>query len=251
MCPEVGCVLADVLAATANQGKDGVAKGAPERASRNATVDLHVADFGFDGTPLAQVGDELQRRAASCAFDQHAGSALDMTATARVDDGEAGGLVGQDRKLMLKDDLAGEVLVARFRIQLATTVSYEKRWACARYSSFATSRGGVAGRPVVDGIFPAQSRSNTSRSIRVVNFARSWRRSIMSTGRLVCLREICAEGRATCPPTDHQVESGLSHVEKIYRIKCVERFFLLRRVCGAPFGAMGTRWRDRAVAGRT
>ena len=43
--------LADVVAAAAEDGVEGVADGALEGAAGEAAVGLHVADLGLDGRP--------------------------------------------------------------------------------------------------------------------------------------------------------------------------------------------------------
>ena len=59
--PEVGQDLADVVAAGAEDGEEGIADRACQRASGEASVGLHVADFGVDRASAAQVGDLFRR----------------------------------------------------------------------------------------------------------------------------------------------------------------------------------------------
>ena len=47
--PEMGEDLADVVAAGAEDGKDGIADAAFQRAPGKAAVGLHVPDLGLDG----------------------------------------------------------------------------------------------------------------------------------------------------------------------------------------------------------
>ena len=47
--PEVGEDLADVVAATAKDGEEGIADGALEGAAGETPVGFHVADLGLDG----------------------------------------------------------------------------------------------------------------------------------------------------------------------------------------------------------
>ena len=46
--PEVGMALAEVVAAGAQAGEAGVAERALERAAGQASVGLHIANFGFE-----------------------------------------------------------------------------------------------------------------------------------------------------------------------------------------------------------
>lgn len=60
--PEVGQDLSDVVAAGAERGKEGVADGAFRRASRQAAVGFHMADFLLDGASAAQICDQFWRQ---------------------------------------------------------------------------------------------------------------------------------------------------------------------------------------------
>lgn len=94
--PEVGQDLADVVAAGAERGKEGVADGAFQSAACEASVGFHVADFSFYCASAAEVCDEFWCQASSGAADQNAGPCLSVAAIAAVDDGQIGALVGQD-----------------------------------------------------------------------------------------------------------------------------------------------------------
>lgn len=96
----MGQDLSDVMAAGANCGKEGVADGVFQRASRQAAVGFHVADFCFDGAAAAEICDQLWCEAAPRAADQDAGPVFIVTAIAAVDDGELGALVGEDFDLL-------------------------------------------------------------------------------------------------------------------------------------------------------
>ena len=69
--PEVGQDLPDVVAAAAEDGKNGIAESAFEGATCKAAVGFHAADFSFDGAVAARVGDEFRRPAAKYPADQH------------------------------------------------------------------------------------------------------------------------------------------------------------------------------------
>lgn len=69
----MGQDLADVVAAGAEGGKEGIAEGAVQRAARPAAIGFHVADLGLDGAAAAEVRDQPWRQAATGAADHHAG----------------------------------------------------------------------------------------------------------------------------------------------------------------------------------
>jgi len=75
---------ADVVAAAAEHGVEGVAEGALEGASGEA----------------AQVASERRRHAAALAGDEHLGRLHAMTAVAAIDEGAAGAGVGEDLHLL-------------------------------------------------------------------------------------------------------------------------------------------------------
>ena len=58
--PEVGQDLADVVAAGAEDGEEGIPDGALQGAARQVTVGFHVTDFGLDGAATAEIGDLLR-----------------------------------------------------------------------------------------------------------------------------------------------------------------------------------------------
>ena len=82
--------LADVVAAAAEQGVEGVAEGAPEGASGEASVRFHVADLGLDGAAAPQELGQFGREAAARAADEHPCALHAMAAVATIDHGEAG-----------------------------------------------------------------------------------------------------------------------------------------------------------------
>lgn len=94
--PEVGQDLADVVAASAEHGEEGIPDGALQGAARQASIGFHVADLGLDGAAAADVGDQFWCEAPTGSADQDAGSVLAVAAIAAVNDGEVGVLVGQD-----------------------------------------------------------------------------------------------------------------------------------------------------------
>ena len=57
--------LAEIVAAAAEDSKDGIAAGPLERASGQTPVCFHVSDLGFDGTASSQ---ELFQRGCEAAF---------------------------------------------------------------------------------------------------------------------------------------------------------------------------------------
>lgn len=63
--PDVVQDLPKVVAAAAEDGKDGIAAGPLEGASGKATVCFHVSDLGFDGAASSQ---ELFQRGCEAAF---------------------------------------------------------------------------------------------------------------------------------------------------------------------------------------
>ena len=65
--PEGGEDLADVVAAAAEDGEDGIADGALQGAAREAAVGLHMADLGFDGRTTPELAQQVGRKAVSCA----------------------------------------------------------------------------------------------------------------------------------------------------------------------------------------
>lgn len=98
--PEVGQDLADVVAAAAKYGEEGVADSAFERGSRQAAVGFHVTDFSFDRAAASQIGQQFWCQAAPCTTDQHAGLQHIVASIPAVDDGDVGALVGQDIDLL-------------------------------------------------------------------------------------------------------------------------------------------------------
>ena len=98
--PEVGEDLADVVAAATEDGEDGIAEGALQGASREAAVGLHMADLGLDGRTTPELAQQIGRKAASCATDQHARCQDAMAAIAAVDHCQRRALAGQDFHLL-------------------------------------------------------------------------------------------------------------------------------------------------------
>jgi hypothetical protein len=98
--PEVGEDLSDVVAAGAEDGKEGVAECAFQRASRQAAISFHVADLGFDGAATTEVCDQFRRQPAPCAADQDTGRLNAVAAVSTIDDGEVGALIGEDGYLL-------------------------------------------------------------------------------------------------------------------------------------------------------
>ncbi|MBE7157372.1 MAG: hypothetical protein INR62_02850 [Rhodospirillales bacterium] len=58
------------MAAAAEQGEDGIAERALERAAGEAAIGLHVADLGLDRAVAAQPLGKPRHVAAPCAADQ-------------------------------------------------------------------------------------------------------------------------------------------------------------------------------------
>ncbi len=79
-CPEVGEDLADVVTAAAENGKDGIAERAFERASGEAAIGFHVADLRFNGTAAFEEFRQDGRKAAPGTADQHAGGLYTVSA---------------------------------------------------------------------------------------------------------------------------------------------------------------------------
>lgn len=59
----MGQDLADVVAAGAEHGEEGIADGAFQGASGEAAVGFHVADLGFDGAAAAEPRHPLRNAA--------------------------------------------------------------------------------------------------------------------------------------------------------------------------------------------
>lgn len=88
------------MLAAAEDGAEGVAERAPERAAGEATVSLHVADRGFDCAAAAQVAPERGGHAAALAGDEDLGRLHAMTPIAAVDEGSLRRCVRQDLHLL-------------------------------------------------------------------------------------------------------------------------------------------------------
>ena len=97
---EVDNDLADVVAAGAQDGEQGIPDRVLQEAARQAAVGFHVTDFGLDDAAAAGVGDQCWCQAAMGAADQHSGYVLAVAAIAAVYNGEVGALVGQDLHLL-------------------------------------------------------------------------------------------------------------------------------------------------------
>ena len=91
---------ADVVAAAAEHGVEGVAERALERASGEAAVGLHVSDAGFDGASAPEVALQRRGHAAALAGDEDVGRLHAMAAITAVDEGAAGAGIGQDLNLL-------------------------------------------------------------------------------------------------------------------------------------------------------
>lgn len=98
--PEVGQDLADVVAAAAEHGKDGVAERAFQRAARQASVCLHMSDLGLDGAASPEQRFQLRRQAAAGAADQDLRFRHPMAAIPAVHDGQLRGPASQDGHLL-------------------------------------------------------------------------------------------------------------------------------------------------------
>lgn len=94
--PEADEDPADVLSAGPERGKEGVAGGALQGAACEASVGFYMADFVFDGSAAAKVGDQLRRQAAAGASDQDTVSRFALAKLAAGDNGQIGALVAQD-----------------------------------------------------------------------------------------------------------------------------------------------------------
>ena len=94
--PEIGQDLSDVVAADTEDSEDGIPDRAFQGASGETSVGFHMADFGFDGTAAAGVGDQFGCQAAPGSTDQNTGSVLAMAPIAVVDHSGIGALIGQD-----------------------------------------------------------------------------------------------------------------------------------------------------------
>ena len=110
--PEVGQDLADVMAAGAEHGEDGIAKRAFQWTSGQAAIGFHVTDLSLDGASATQVGDQFWRQAAAHSADQDAGLSLTMATIATVNDRQLGTLVCEDCHL-LKGPREGVAIVGR------------------------------------------------------------------------------------------------------------------------------------------
>jgi hypothetical protein len=77
----VGEDLAEVVAAGAEDGEDGVAGGALERAAGEAAVGLHVADLGLDGAAAAQEPGQRGREARAVLDEEEPTMGRSSTAT--------------------------------------------------------------------------------------------------------------------------------------------------------------------------
>jgi hypothetical protein len=100
---------ADVVAAAAEHGVEGVADRTLEGASGEAAVGLHVSDHRLDGAASSQVALQRRGHAAALAGDEDVGRLHAVAAIAAVDEGAAGAGVGQD--LHLLERLAQSVAV--------------------------------------------------------------------------------------------------------------------------------------------
>lgn len=98
--PEVGQDLADIVTAGAEDGEDRVADAAFQRASRQATIALHVPDLRLDGASSPEELCQKRGDAASRAADQDLGGLHAMAAIAAVDHSQIRHLVGQDGDLL-------------------------------------------------------------------------------------------------------------------------------------------------------
>ena len=129
------------MSAGVEHGEEGVSDGAFQRASREATVSFHVADFGFYGASAAKVGDQFWCKAASRAADHDAGFHLAMAAIAAVDDGQVGALVGQDFHLFQRVPQGVAIVgVARIATHAENEVLVQRRGHAGHYDDFEVDR---------------------------------------------------------------------------------------------------------------
>ena len=106
--PKVGEDLADVVSAAAEDGEEGIAEAALERAAIETSVGFHVADLGLDGAAALEEPGQPRRQTAPGSADEHPRALHAMSAVAAVDHGEAGAVIGQG--LGLLEGLAEGVL---------------------------------------------------------------------------------------------------------------------------------------------
>lgn len=98
--PQVGEDQADVVACAAKDCVKGVAHGAFEGASGQASIGFHVAYGGFDGGPSAEFAFERKRHRAALAGDVDGGAFGAVATIASVDKGAVGPCVGEDLDLL-------------------------------------------------------------------------------------------------------------------------------------------------------
>ena len=92
--------LTDFVAAGTEDGEDGIAERALERAARQASVGFHVADLGLDGAAPSEQFCKRRGDPSSGAADQNARGRDPVAAMAAVDNGEARAAVGEDLHLL-------------------------------------------------------------------------------------------------------------------------------------------------------
>lgn len=86
--------FADVVAAAAQDGVEGVPEGALEVTAGEATVRLHVADLGLDGATVAQQPTQAGHETAARAADQYLSPLYLVAALAAINHSKAGTVLG-------------------------------------------------------------------------------------------------------------------------------------------------------------
>ena len=78
---------ADVVAAAAEHGVEGITERAFQRASGEAAISFHVTDHWFDSTASSEISPQGCGYPATLARDEDVGSLHAMTAVAAIDEG--------------------------------------------------------------------------------------------------------------------------------------------------------------------
>lgn len=109
--------LADVVAAAAEDGEEGVAEGAFQVAAGKATVGLHVTDLGLDAAAPSERLRQRRGQPAAGAADQDLGAMDAVTLVAAIDDSPLRRVAGENADLLQR--LAEGVAVVRVPRQRA------------------------------------------------------------------------------------------------------------------------------------
>lgn len=98
--PEVGEDFADVVAAGAEDGEDGIAECPFQRAARQTAIGFHVPDLSFDSASSSQQRCQFCRQAPARSADQHFRARHAVAAIPAFHDRQHWGLTCQDGHLL-------------------------------------------------------------------------------------------------------------------------------------------------------